>query len=80
MLEAGRALDGYTRSRVLAATLRVMRRPAQAAGLARLQSFFEDGMSAFASLAGATDFLRLIEDNESRTINDLFTVQKEKPD
>ena len=80
LLAAGRALDRYTRSKILAATLRIMRGPAQAAGLARLQSFLEGGMSAFASMAGAAEFLRAIEDNESRTISDLFVLEKEKPD
>lgn len=80
LLAAGRALDRYTRSKILAATLRIMRGPAHAAGLARLQSFLEGGMSAFASMSGATEFMRVIEENESRTISDLFDLKKEKPD
>lgn len=73
LLESGRALDRHTRSRVVLATLRVMRRPAQAAGLGRLQAFLEIGMCAFAGMAGAQDFLRVIEQNEKRTIDDLFS-------
>ncbi|HEU5293215.1 MAG TPA: hypothetical protein VFU71_00355 [Burkholderiaceae bacterium] len=73
LLLAGRELDRYTGSKILAATLRVMRGPAHAAGFGRLQSFLEAGMSAFASMAGANEFLRLIEDHEMQTIDDLFT-------
>jgi len=80
LLAAGRALDRYTRSKILAATLRIMRGPAQAAGLAQLQSFLEGGMSAFASMAGSAEFLRRIEDNESRTIGDFFDLENGKPD
>jgi len=73
LLAIGRALDQHTnRSRLLATTLRVMRAPARAAGFGRLQSFLESGMSAFVRMQGARAFLRLIEDNESRTIDDLF--------
>jgi hypothetical protein len=72
LLGCGRALDRHTRSKLLAATLRIMRGPAHAAGLGRLQAFLEAGMSAFAGMAGAQDFLRIIDENESRTINDLF--------
>jgi hypothetical protein len=74
LLSSGCALERHTRSKVVAGTLRMMRGPAHAAGLGRLQSFLEAGMSAFARMAGAAEFLRLIENNESRTIIDLFAV------
>jgi len=73
LLATGHALDRYTRTRVLGATLRVMRAPAQAAGLGQLQAFLEAGMSAFAGMRGAGDFLTFIETNESCTISDLFS-------
>lgn len=72
LLATGRALDRHTRNKMLAATLRLMRGPAQAAGLGHLQSFLEAGMSAFAGMGGAKEFLGFIEANESRTIGDLF--------
>jgi hypothetical protein len=75
LLVAGRALERHTRSKMLAATLRLMRAPAQAAGLGHLQSFLEAGMSAFAGMGGAKEFLGFIETNESQTINELF-IQK----
>jgi hypothetical protein len=76
LLAAGRALERYTRSKVLGATLRMMRGPAQAAGLGQLQSFLESGMSAFAGMGGAKDFMRLIEDSETRTIDDFFRPEE----
>ena len=72
LLGCGRALERHTRSKLLVGTLRIMRGPAHAAGLGRLQAFLESGMSAFAGMAGAHDFLRIIDENESRTINELF--------
>ena len=72
LLAIGRELDRHTRSRILGATLRMMRRPAQVAGLGRLQAFLEAGMSAFAGMAGAESFLRTIQLNETRVIDNLF--------
>lgn len=79
LLAVGRTLDRHTRSKVLGATLRIMRGPAHAAGLGRLQSFLESGLSAFAGMRGAADFLRRIEDNERRTIDDFFADKRKNP-
>jgi len=75
LLSAGRALERHTRNKLLTGTLRLMRAPAQAAGYGRLQSFLEAGMDAFAGMGGAREFLQVIEDNERRTIDDLFTSE-----
>lgn len=72
LLAVGRELDRHTRSKPLVATLRLMRRPAKASGLGRLQAFLETGMAAFAAMRGAQDFLRVIEANETRVIEALF--------
>ncbi|HSB24544.1 MAG TPA: hypothetical protein VLE94_15695 [Burkholderiaceae bacterium] len=72
LLAVGGELERHTHSRVLATTLRLMRRPAQAAGLGRLQSFLETGLSAFTSMRGAREFLQAIELNEAKTIDALF--------
>lgn len=56
-LAIGRALEGYTRSRMMRTTLRLMRGPAQAAGLAALQRFLEAGFDAFGAMKGADEFL-----------------------
>jgi hypothetical protein len=63
--DVGAALDYYVRKPVLRAALRMMRGPAQIAGLSAMQDFLERGFAAFAHLRGATEFLATIEDRES---------------
>lgn len=64
MLAVGAALDRYTRNVVLRHSLRVMRGPAQAAGLAALQGFLERGFDTFRAMRGAEIFLSLIASRE----------------
>ena len=70
--EIGGALDRHTRSSWLAATLKMMRGPAKAAGLAKLQSFLEGGLAAFSAMDGAEEFLGTITSNERRWIDQMF--------
>lgn len=72
VLNVGQALDRYTRNPLLRGTLRVMRGPARAAGLASLQAFLEAGFDAFAGMRGATEFLRSIEARERALAERLF--------
>lgn len=72
MVAVGGALDRYTRSLVLRQSLRVMRRPAQAAGLGALQQFLERGFDTFRAMRGADTFLRLIEERERALAAALF--------
>lgn len=72
LLRIGGALDRHARTMMLAATLRLMRAPARAAGLSRLQSFLERGFAAFASMRGAADFLGAIAANEQAVAEALF--------
>jgi len=72
LLATGRALDRYTHVRSLALTLRLMRAPAQASGLGRLQAFLEAGLTTFSGMHGADEFLAVVEANETRVINDFF--------
>jgi len=74
LADIGMALDRQTRAPLLATTLRLMRRPALAAGFARLHAFLEDGLSAFAAMGGATEFLAIIIGTEGPTIGNLFAV------
>lgn len=71
-LSIGLALDGFTRSRLLRTSLRVMRRPAQAAGLADLQRFLEAGFDAFAAMKGAAGFLGWVGERERALARTLF--------
>lgn len=71
-LEVGRALEHYTRNPLLRHSLRLMRGPAQAAGLAELQHFLERGFDTFRTMRGADEFLRTIAERESQLCARLF--------
>ena len=73
-LAIGGALDRYTRNRLLRGSLRLMRGPAQAAGLGALQRFLEAGFDAFGGMGGAADFLARIGDNERALAAALFAA------
>ena len=72
LLQIGNSLDRYTRSPLLATTLKLMRGPAKAAGLSQLQSFLERGLVAFTAMHGAAEFLDAVARNERRLIAELF--------
>ena len=67
MLAVGSALDRYTRKPLWRQSLKLMRGPAQAAGLGALQRMLEKGFDTFRGLGGAQGFL----DTVSRRENDL---------
>ncbi|WP_374412847.1 hypothetical protein [Hydrogenophaga sp.] len=68
----GTELQRLTRSKALLLALRMMRRPARAAGLDALQQFLESGFEAFAGLGDARGFLATITERERRWIGRLF--------
>lgn len=72
VLQLGQALDRLTRARGLRTLLRMMRRPAAAAGLDSLQQFLETGFDAFARMDGADEFLTRVRQRESEWIRALF--------
>ena len=53
-------------------TLKLMRGPAQAAGLSELQKFLEAGFDAFGAMKGAGDFLELVARRERALAAALF--------
>lgn len=71
-LAVGEDLDRLTRKPLIRQTLHLMRGPARAAGLDRLQAFLEAGFDAFRSMRGARPFLDLIAARESALIAALF--------
>lgn len=77
VLAVGTELDRLTRMPGLRLMLKMMRRPAHAAGLGSLQSFLEAGFDTFAAMSGkashAQQFLKLIEARETHWIQQLFT-------
>lgn len=72
MLGVGHALDRLTRNPLLRHSLRLMRGPARAAGLAALQSFLETGFDTFREMHGAADFLSTIAQRERALSDALF--------
>lgn len=74
-LSVGRSLDALTRKPLLRQTLRMMRGPARAAGLAALQQFLESGFDTFRAMRGATEFLALVSAREHLLMTALFDGQ-----
>jgi hypothetical protein len=74
MLTVGRALERYTRNPLLSHSLRLMRAPARAAGLAALQGFLENGFDTFKDMRGASEFLATIASRERALAAHLFAV------
>lgn len=68
----GTELQRLTRSKSLLMALRMMRRPAHAAGLSALQQFLETGFAAFGALGDARGFLATVSERERRWIDVLF--------
>lgn len=73
-VDIGRALDRFTRRRVLRTTLHMMRHPAQAAGLTELQRFLETGFDTFGAMSGADGFLATVEQREQALADALFAA------
>lgn len=76
VLEMGKELDRLTRTPGLRLMLRMMRRPAHAAGLSSLQTFLESGFDTFAAMgghgSGAAEFLQIINRREEALMDVLF--------
>lgn len=68
----GHALDRLTHLPLLAMTLKMMRRPAELAGLGQLQHFLQQGFDAFRSMQGAEVFLATITERETALMNRLL--------
>ena len=63
--KVGAELDRITRKPLLATTLSLMRRPAQAAGLGDLHRFLDAGFRAFRHMKGSAEFLEAITQRET---------------
>ncbi len=70
--ETGGALDRLTRRPLIRGLLRVMREPAQLAGMGAIQSFMERGFDTFHRMGQAEEFLETIRARETQLLNDLF--------
>ena len=61
----GMALDRLTHLHLIGVTLKMMRKPAQLAGLGELQAFLERGYSAFGAMrGGAGEFVTIVVTRE----------------
>ena len=60
----GRSLDKLTHQPFIGAALKMMRKPAEVAGLAALQSFLERGYAAFRVMRGGSDFVDIVAERE----------------
>lgn len=79
MLAVGRGLVRYTRNPVLRTALRMMRGPAELAGLAALQQFLERGFDTFRGMSDAQDFLQTIASREATIAAWLFAEHATEP-
>ena len=70
--QTGEALDRVARKPLLGAMLRLMRAPAQLAGLAELHEFLDRGLNAFRCMGPAGEFLDSIDGKERGLLNRLF--------
>lgn len=64
VMQIGRSLDHLTRLPMLSASLKLMKKPAELAGLSELHGFLLRGFTAFAHMKGAEDFLQQIVQEE----------------
>lgn len=71
-LAVGESLDQLVRNPLLRHSLRMMRAPARAAGLAELQRFLESGFDTFKAMKGAREFLATVGARERALAQALF--------
>lgn len=71
-MAVGESLDRLTRKPLLRQTLRLMRGPAQMAGLGALQNFLECGFDTFRAMRGAGEFLSTVRQREDTLARGLF--------
>ncbi len=73
-MAVGQSLDQLTRKPLLRQTLKLMRGPAQMAGLGSLQQFLESGFDTFRAMRGAGEFLATVEQREDALARSLFSA------
>lgn len=71
-MAVGESLDKLTRKPLLRQTLKLMRGPAQMAGLGALQAFLESGFDTFRAMRGAAEFLSTVRQREDTLAHGLF--------
>jgi len=79
-IAVGESLDRLTRNAFVRNTLRLMRGPAQAAGLGELQRFLETGFDTFKAMHGAHAFLSTVGQRERELARSLFAASTDSAD
>ena len=74
--EIGHTLDRLTRMPLLGATLKLMRRPAEAAGLGHLHRFLQQGFDAFRQMRSAEAFLSSVVGHETALMERVFAAAR----
>jgi hypothetical protein len=70
-------LDRLTRKPLIRKSLRLMRAPARAAGLAELQRFLEAGFETFRAMGGGEEFMAIVGTRERALASCLFNASME---
>ena len=73
-LNVASRLDRFTRKPLLRNSLRLMRGPARAAGMAELQHFLEAGFDTFRAMRGAEEFISIVQSREQALASTLFAA------
>lgn len=69
----GEALERLAKNSLLTALLKLMRAPAQLAGLGDLHAFLASGFAAFRRMGNAREFLDCIESTERKLFQNMFS-------
>lgn len=70
--DIGAALDRLTRMPLLGTSLKMMKKPAEVAGLGNIHRFLQEGFDAFRHMRGADHFLAVVRERESRLMLELL--------
>ncbi|HYC35432.1 MAG TPA: hypothetical protein VEC19_03350 [Usitatibacter sp.] len=73
IVAVGSRLDALVKKPFVGRTLKLMRKPAEMAGLGDLQDFLERGFEAFRGMGGAAGFLTLVDEREGEILSALFS-------
>lgn len=80
-IDVAARLDRLTRRTLLRNSLRLMRKPAQSAGLSELQAFLETGFDTFRAMGGANEFIDIVTSREHSLADAhaLFSIDLDSP-
>jgi hypothetical protein len=77
IVRVGRALDAVVAKPLIYPTLKIMRKPAKAAGLGELQDFLERGFVAFRHMGSANAFLATVAEREKSIMRRIYAADSD---